>query len=140
MENKDYKVDIITQKLLFLDKALENLKVALDEPVRASRAQIDSSIQRFKYTFELCCKTIHITFATQEEPLYYPKDILKYAYKTHIIQNDQLWLSMLADKNESSHIYNVEVADRIYVSIKTDYFPELEKTVMYLKNTFSIKE
>lgn len=133
-------MDIITQKLLFLEKALASLKIMLDEPVHAKRAEIDSSIQRFEYTFELCWKTMQVIFATKGQQLYYPKDILKHAYKTHIIQNDQLWLSMLSDRNESSHIYNIEVADRIYVSIKTDYFPELEKTVMYLKNTFSIKE
>lgn len=130
-------MDKITQKILFLEKALTSLEDMIKEPVGKKRAEIDSSIQRFEYTFELCWKTIQVILESKGLNVNYPKDVLKAAYKGEIITHDKLWLSMLADRNETPHAYDMNVADRIYKDIKNTYFPELQKTVLYLKNSYS---
>lgn len=49
----------------------------------------------------------------------YPKDVLKEAYAGALINDEQLWISMLNDRNKTSHTYDEDLANQIYERIKT---------------------
>ena len=51
-------VDKIKLKMTFLDRAIQKLEEMIAEPVDRKRSQIDSSIQRFEFSFELFWKIL----------------------------------------------------------------------------------
>lgn len=61
-----------------------------------------------------------------------PRETLKQAYQMKWIDDEQLWLNMLRDRNETSHIYDEEKALEIYKKIKA-YHPILKTVYRLLK-------
>jgi hypothetical protein len=43
------------------------------------------------------------------------------------IEFPDAWMTMILDRNRSSHTYNLEIAEEIVTRILGDYFPEFRK-------------
>lgn len=106
-------------------KALLSLDAIYMKPVMPDRANIDATIQRFEFTFELSWKFLKDYFLEKGLQLNYPKEVIKEAFSVGIIDNEKVWLLMLSDRNMTSHTYDEKLADEIYGRIKT-YVPELK--------------
>lgn len=94
----------------------------------------DGLIQRFEFTFELAWKTLKAIF--EDEGLIglnSPKMVLREAYVAEIIKKDELWLSMLNDRNSTSHIYSEQVAIQICNNIVSKYVVELNNLLEEIK-------
>lgn len=61
----------------------------------------------------------------------YPRDVLQQAYAGNLIDDEQLWVSMLTDRNQTSHTYDEDLANQIYERIKI-YTPVFSKTLVSL--------
>lgn len=107
-------------------KALLSLDAIYMKPVMPDRANIDATIQRFEFTFELSWKFLKDYFLEKGLQLNYPKEVIKEAFLTGLVDNEKLWLQMLLDRNMTSHTYDEKLADEIYARIK-EYVPELKK-------------
>lgn len=107
-------------------KALLSLDAIYMKPVMPDRANIDATIQRFEFTFELSWKFLKDYFLEKGLQLNYPKEVIKEAFSVGIIDNEKVWLLMLSDHNMTSHTYDEKLADEIYARIK-EYVPELKK-------------
>jgi nucleotidyltransferase substrate binding protein (TIGR01987 family) len=118
-----------------LEKALKSLETMVNEPMHANRMNIDATIQRFEFSIELFWKLLQKILASKGEEVIYPKDVLKSAYKGHLINNEQTWLAMTKDRNLTSHTYNEELADTIYKHIK-EYFPIMLHTFNDLEKKY----
>jgi nucleotidyltransferase substrate binding protein (TIGR01987 family) len=121
------------QSLLNLDKALNRLHEALMQP--ENDLAIDATIQRFEFVIELFWKTLKRLLANEGIETNTPKDVLKKAFAAKLIYNELIWLQMLNDRNETSHIYDEEKAIEIYHHIKNNY-NELSETFSRLKKQF----
>ena len=117
------------------EKALKVLKVALDKPMEEDRTNVDATIQRFEFSVELFWKLLKRILATRGIEKQYPRDVLQQAYAGSLIDNETLWLSMLQDRNLTSHTYNEDLAREIYARIKT-YYPALKKALEVLEVRF----
>ena len=113
------------QSIENLERALERLEealaVSLDNPLA-----IDGTIQRFEFALELTWKTLRRLLEVKGRSISLPRDALKEAYAAGWLDDEDKWLEMLRDRNETSQIYNEEMARRIYNNIKTN-FPEMRK-------------
>jgi len=117
------------------EKALKSLEIALNEPMLKSKLNIDGTIQRFEFSIEIFWKLLKRILAEQGVDAPFPRDVLQKAYAGKLIDDETIWLSMLRDRNQTSHTYDEELAEAIYIRIKT-YYPILEKTCDFLKNTY----
>lgn len=63
----------------------------------------------------------------------FPKDVLISAFSHKLIEDEKLWLSMLDDRNKTSHTYDEKLADDIFSKIKS-YFPVMKFTFQNLKD------
>ena len=54
-----------------------------------------------------------------------PRDILKTAYQKNLINNEKVWLSMMEDRNLTSHIYKEAQAVAIAEDISMKFCKEL---------------
>lgn len=125
----------VKQSLQNLENALQRLKEALSQDHKDA-LQIDGTIQRFEFTVELFWKTLKRMLEQEGNNTSTPKDALKNAYRIGWLDNEDIWLQMLRDRNETSHIYDQNKAQQIYQNIKT-YLPELERTFLFLKQRSS---
>lgn len=74
----------------------------------------DALIQRFEFTYELAWKTTAEVLREQGlNPIQSPKAVLKTAYEVGFIDDEEIWLNIIEDRNIMSHTYNQEVAVRI---------------------------
>lgn len=107
----------IETNFIKLGKALAALEQIVVKPADPDRSNIDATIQRFEFTIELFWKLLKSLLESKGVEVQYPKDVLKEAYIGHLIDHEDIWLSMLADRNLTSHTYDAELADRIYAHI-----------------------
>jgi len=124
----------IAQSLANLGAGLDRLSEALREPETSALA-VDGTIQRFEFVIELYWKTLKRILAAEHIQVATPREALQQAYRAHWLNDEGLWLQMLKDRNETSHIYNEQMARQIYERIRK-YYPELERTYRFLKQRF----
>ena len=56
-----------------------------------------------------------------------PREILKEAYKLYPCMDEEVWLSMLSQRNNMAHIYDASAARALVQLILRDYIPAFEK-------------
>ncbi|MEK7791137.1 MAG: HI0074 family nucleotidyltransferase substrate-binding subunit [Deltaproteobacteria bacterium] len=113
-----------------IKKAFEELQSYMKEPVRTNRDRA-GVIKAFEFTFELFWKLFQKI--AQEEGLEAggPKSSLKRAFQTGLILPDEedVWISMLDDRNLMTDVYQNELSQQIFTRIK-------EKYILALKTAF----
>lgn len=124
----------IMQKMENLSNAINRLGDALNQtPV--DEFIIDATIQRFEFTFELFWKTLKYFLEHEGVEVGTPRKVLKKSYAAKWIDNDGIWLSMLDDRNRTSHVYDESLARQIYLHIH-DYLPEMQQVYSLLQREF----
>ena len=56
-----------------------------------------------------------------------PREIIKAAYGYFDFLDEEIWLSMLRDRNNTTHVYDGKAASRLVESIIHQYIPEFER-------------
>lgn len=102
------------------DKLDEGAKIADDELYK------DGVIQRFEFTFELLWKTLKIYLENQGIIVRSPRESFKEAFKFNLIEDEKVFLDMLKDRNDTTHIYDKKTAESIFNRIKLDYIPVIK--------------
>ena len=63
-----------------------------------------------------------------------PKSTFREAFKIGIIEDGEVWIDMLNDRNLTSHVYDQEVAFEIYEKIISKYFNQINDIYALLKS------
>lgn len=127
------KLDI---KLNNYINALNRLKEAVMDFEKTGMLSVrDGVIQRFEFTTELAWKTTR-EYLIEEGVVNIntPKAVMREAYTTDIINDEQGWLQILNDRNSTSHIYNENEANEIYDRISKDHIIKFEELANILTN------
>lgn len=81
-------------------------------------------IQRFEYTHELAWNLMKDYAEYQGNAnIRGSRDATREAFKMGIISKSEIWMDMIQSRNLTSHTYNQETADEIYLKIVNDYYP-----------------
>lgn len=105
---------------------------AAEYAAQPTTLQRDGLIQRFEFTFELAWKSMKEYLEDQGvAALQFPKQVLTEAYAAGMLQDDQVWLQMLASRNITSHIYSDSEAAAIAGEITGHYLPALRELAAY---------
>lgn len=126
MENKDIRW---LQRFENFSKACALLSEINDYAPATTPAIVrEGFIQRFEITFDLAWKTakdfmefdgLHI------QPT--PRTVIKEAFAAGIVTDGQDFIDMLEAHNLMSHRYDEETFNTIFLKIKQDFYPALEK-------------
>lgn len=129
----------INDKIKQLEKVFENLKIIIDAYEKEEDRIIkdglrDSIIQRFEFVTELSWKLMK-KYLDENLVLevYSPRSVIKESYKQDLIENGELWLDILEDRNLTSHTYDENTANRIKDNIVNKYVLEFEKFIKRIK-------
>lgn len=127
-------MDKFTEKYGKLCKAVERLREAADTYRRTGLDEVrDGVIQRFEFCTELAWKTLREKLIDEGyTELNSPKAVLRQAYAAGLLVDENAWLSLLGDRNLTSHIYDEETAAEIYGHIQDSYILLLGELVKRL--------
>jgi len=108
--------------LYSLDKFREALN-RLNEAIQLKDSPIivDAVIQRFEFSFELAWKTLKRVLIAEGIMVQTPRDVLKEAFKLGYLEDEELWLDMLSDRNSMSHTYSQTQALEVYKNVPKYY-------------------
>ena len=101
--------------------ATERLKEALKQ--EENDIVIDCVLHRFEFTFELAWKTMKdfLEYNGISENIGSPREILRRAFESHLIEDGEEWIDMMLARNSLSHLYDEETSRKIYKEIKEKY-------------------
>lgn len=132
MENK--KEIRWKQRFQNFEKAFLQLQKAINSFENLDDLSKEGLIQRFEYTFELAWKTLKDYLESKEMIAKFPRDVIKNAFQTELIDNGELWINMLKERNLMAHTYDEENFKKALNNITDLYFSEIEKLYRMLKN------
>ena len=96
----------------------KDLGVVLSEMIK------EGLIQRFEYTHELAWNVMKDYGEYQgNSNIGGSRDATREAFKLQLISNGEVWMDMIGSRNKTSHTYNEEIANEIYLKILKEYYP-----------------
>ncbi len=110
-----------------LEKGLNKLKEVIEIKSIDREIKRDSTIKRFEFSYELMWKNLKRILEIEGFNPKSPRETFEFAYKNDIIENEDIWLNMLMDRNIAVHVYNEEEVDKIYKNIVEKYYLEMQK-------------
>ena len=91
-------------------------------------------IQFFEMTFELSWKLLKDYEETEGFIVKTPREAIKQAFQSGLINNGHDWIDALQDRNLTAHTYNEETAIAVETKIRAKYFQLLLEIYEYFKN------
>lgn len=137
----------LKQDLFQLNKAIKTLESALilqQEVAKTGNQAIilaaeDSIIKRFEYTYESFWKFLkkYLEEVKQEQEITSPRKVFYAIVRLALCTSDEgdIFLNMLADRNETSHTYNIEAA-RIILSDVPHYYSTMAEVTERFNKEF----
>lgn len=108
---------------------LETLKQAKDQDLENEFVQ-GGVISKFSLQFELGWKLMKELLKYEGDKTAAtgsPREIIKAAYAYYEWMDEEIWLQMLRDRNDTAHIYDAALAERLVATIIDRYIPEFER-------------
>lgn len=92
-------------------------------------------IHAFEYTFELWWKALqrYIEYIGTVEQ-YGPSATIKNAFQYNLLEDAQIWMDMLRDRNLTAHTYKEDIANDIYERIISVHINALKEFVEEFDN------
>jgi nucleotidyltransferase substrate binding protein (TIGR01987 family) len=111
-------------------KALTVLKAAVELAAERELSDLEKQgmIQCFEFTFELAWNVIKDYLEEQGiTGIIGSKNAVRYAFNKGIIEDGDIWMDMINDRNLASHVYDEETANDLYTAIKNIYSIQFNK-------------
>lgn len=83
-------------------------------------------IQFYEMSFELAWKLMKDYLQAEGFEINSPRDAIKQAFQSKLIEDGELWILALNDRNLTVHTYDENTANEVVESIRTKYFILLE--------------
>jgi len=117
-------------------KAFQTLieAVELAQTRTLSKLEQQGLIQGFEFTHELAWNVFkdyleHKGFVD----LIGSRDATRMAFKNGLLEDGDVWMAMIKARNQSSHAYNLQLAEEIVDDILTVFYPAFEKMAQKFK-------
>lgn len=118
-------------------RALERLSKAVELAGERKLSDLEElgMIQGFEFTHELAWNVLKDFLQHQGlSNLIGSKDAVRSAFQNGLIENGEVWMSMILDRNRSSHTYNEDTAREIAGRILDDYYPAFQQMAERFKD------
>jgi nucleotidyltransferase substrate binding protein (TIGR01987 family) len=98
--------------------------VALSQQRELSALEQQGLIKSFEFTHELAWKMLKDYLEYQGvSNIVGSRDASRVAFQNALIQDGEVWMQMIAARNQTSHTYNLKVAQSVVESILNRFYP-----------------
>jgi len=116
------------RRFAYFSKALERLSDAVELGRERPLSDLEKLgvIQAFEFTHELAWNVLKDFLMSRgsTETMYGSRDATRQAFAAGLIQDGEVWMDMILDRNRSSHTYDSKTAESIYAAAVNRYYPE----------------
>lgn len=112
------------QRLMNYEKALSQLMTAVNLSKQRCLSELEKQglIQAFEFTHELAWNVMEDYFFYQgNTSITGSRDAVRESFSKGLISDGEGWMEMIASRNQTSHTYNLEVANEITEKIISQY-------------------
>ena len=102
---------------------LNNLEEALALPI-VNQRDVAGIIKNFEFVYELAWRLLKAELSAEGIVAGSPKDVFAKSYQTGFIDNEEVWLAIIGDRNLTLHTYNEELAKKIVANIRNIYMKD----------------
>jgi nucleotidyltransferase substrate binding protein (TIGR01987 family) len=115
------------QRFENLERALAQLRAAITahQAIPEDDLFVIALIKAYEFSFELSWKTLKDLLAWNGVDARLPREVLKQAFATGLLENGQLWIDMLEQRNLMAHTYDQSRARQAAELISHSFWPEL---------------
>lgn len=124
----------LSEAIEYIKKQLKENEVAIDDEDSEDVLEEiikEGLIQRFEYTYEMAWNVMKDYALYQgNSEIGGSRDAIRYAFSSKLIENGDMWMDMIKSRIKTSHTYNKETANEIYLKIINEYhsaFLKLQK-------------
>lgn len=116
------------QRFQNFQRAFGLLREAMDQDIsQLNQLEKEGVIQRFEFTFDLAWKVLkdkmeHDGLVIDQIS---PRAVVRLAYQAKYIEDADVWLRMIGDRNLMSHTYDSAKFEIVLQAIASDYLPML---------------
>jgi nucleotidyltransferase substrate binding protein (TIGR01987 family) len=123
------------QRLENLERALTQLEAARAAHRRAPGEDlyVIALIKTFEIAFELAWKTLRDLLAYNGIDALLPREVLRQAFAADLLEDGQLWIDMLAQRNLMVHTYDPARAELAARLIEERFGPALQHLARQLR-------
>ncbi|MBZ1351156.1 nucleotidyltransferase substrate binding protein [Alcaligenaceae bacterium LF4-65] len=111
-------------------KAFQSLTEAVDLSLERELSALEQQglIQSFEFTHELAWKVLkdYLEYQGVAE-IVGSRDASRLAFQNSLVQDGEVWMQMIAARNQTSHTYNLKIAQAVVESILTQFYPALKQ-------------
>lgn len=122
------------QRLANYNKAMKKLGEVMssidlemdDDELKESLSDLEQEglIQRFEYTHELAWNVMKDYLEYQgNTSISGSRDAIRESFKVQLITDGETWMDMIKSRNETTHTYNEDTADAIFLKVVREYYP-----------------
>jgi nucleotidyltransferase substrate binding protein (TIGR01987 family) len=107
-------------------RAFQSLTEAVELSQQRALSSLEQQglIQIFEFTHELAWKMLKDYLEYQGlTNLVGSRDASLFAFQNELIQDGEVWMQMIAARNQTSHTYNIKVAQAVVESILMQFYP-----------------
>ncbi|MDR0703704.1 MAG: nucleotidyltransferase substrate binding protein [Planctomycetaceae bacterium] len=119
------------QRLENLNKAFKHFESACIRD-RYNELELAGLVKSYELTFELCWKTLKDYLYEAGIDVNSPRETIKKAYQTALLENADQWLNALDYRNKFSHIYDEKMVNDAVLYIKETLYPIIQRCVKIL--------
>jgi len=98
-----------------------------------SEAEKGGLIQFYEMAFELAWKLMKDYLDELGFTVNSPREAIKQAFQSNVIDNGQQWVDALEDRNLTTHTYDESTAEKVVSAIRISYFPILQQLYFTMK-------
>jgi nucleotidyltransferase substrate binding protein (TIGR01987 family) len=137
MKNADIRW---VQRFKNYEKALNQLRAAVELSQARDLSSLEQQglIQAFEFTHELAWNTLKDFLESRGAiELFGSRDVTRAAFSAGLIENGEVWMTMIVSRNQTSHTYNEETVEGITTAVINDYhaaFEALREKMVNLAN------
>lgn len=106
--------------LLNLAKVVSNLDVSLSSPITEQR-DLSGIIKDFELAYELSWKVLRTLLTIKGHETEGARDVFKKCYQLGILNDEEIWLSIIEDRNATVHTYDETKAKQMVERIRKSY-------------------
>ena len=124
------------QRLDNYQRALTHLQSAVELMAQRELSQLEKQgvIQAFEFCWELAWKLMKDYLQWQGiAGLSGARDAIREAFRQGLIDDGQVWMAMLQDRNRTSHTYNETTMLELLHAISSDYAEEMVRFAKHLR-------
>lgn len=114
-----------------IEKDFRSALVSLEEALSTAMTdlEIDGSIQRFEFTYELFWKYMRIYLQREGIVANSPKECFKEAFRLGLIRDEASALQMIDDRNLTAHLYDKDASRAIFDRVKSTHCKLFRETL-----------